>query len=158
MTQHSAETKTEALRLYLEVGATKAAKLTGVPKRTINGWATENNLVAQATTRKQTEAANAASRVQRTWADFRTNEALAAGATANRLRARIQQMIEGEAAGRDVQAYSISYGIFIDKADQLNNQATQRIEVWAESELDRELRSLIGEMEDTIREHRGQPE
>jgi hypothetical protein len=54
-----------------------------------------------------------------------------------------------------LRARAIAYGIFIDKAEILSNQATARIEVWAESEVDVELRRLIAEMEERTRDSGG---
>lgn len=86
------------------------------------------------------------------WADYRSKEAIAAGATANRLRQEIRTRVENGVDGKDLQAIATAYGILIDKAEKLSNQATERIEVWAESEVDRELREAITELEARVRE------
>jgi hypothetical protein len=150
---HPPEVRQHALSLFPQHGAAETSRLTGVPERTISDWASKAGIVAPADAEKTRAArAGSAERVQRTWADFRENEALSAGAAANVLRARIRTLIEQAAPGREVQAHAIAYGILIDKAELLSGQASQRIEVWAQTEIDVELRGLILKMEDSIRE------
>jgi len=150
---YPAEEREAALALYTQHGAAEASRRSGIPDRTILSWAKAAGITAGADPEK-TRAMTAAhaERVQRTWADFRENEALAAGAAANVLRTRIRDLVASEAPGREVQAHAIAYGILIDKAELLSGQASQRIEVWAQTELDVELRGLIVKMEDSIRE------
>jgi hypothetical protein len=153
--RRSAEEREAALALFDEYGAAETARRTGIPVRTVTEWASKAGLIAPADAEK-TRAAHAATadRVQRTWADFRENEALSAGAAANVLRTRIRDLVASQAPGREVQAHAVAYGILIDKAELLSGQASQRIEVWAQTDLDVELRGLIVKMEDTIRERR----
>jgi hypothetical protein len=40
-----------------------------------------------------------------------------------------------------------AYEILINKAEMLSGQATERIAIWAEQDLDRELRELVKEIE-----------
>ena len=93
----------------------------------------------------------AAERVATAWGDFRAQEALAAGAAANRMRREALEASQERNAGL-LRARIIAYGIFIDKAELLSGQATERIQVWAESEVDRELREAMRQLEDRIRE------
>jgi hypothetical protein len=122
----------------------------GTTDRTIRRWAAAAGAieaVPDAVEKTAAARAAAAERVSRSWADFREQEALASGALAARLRAEIRSRVDAGAQGRDVQALAVSYGILVDKAELLSGQATSRIEVWAESEVDRELREAIAEME-----------
>lgn len=154
MPEYTADQRAEALHLYQEHGAVDASTRTGIPRRTISRWATRAGVVPQVN-REKTEAARAvaAEKVATVWADFRSREATASGATAAAIRAVIRyQLQEHPENGRNLQSLAIAYGIMIDKAELLSGQATARIEVWAESELDRDLRALIDEMEARINE------
>lgn len=51
----------------------------------------------------------------------------------------------------DAKTLAVVYGIMIDKAELLSGNATERIETWAQTEVDRELHQLVAEMEETIR-------
>jgi hypothetical protein len=62
---------------------------------------------------------------------------------------RLPQHVTAQAAL--LRARVVAYGIFIDKAELLSGQATQRIQVWSESEVDRDLRAAMAEMEERIR-------
>lgn len=153
MAVYTPEQRQQAVALYQQVGTAETSRQTGIPTRTILTWASEAGAVAHAGREKTAEArAASAERVVADWADYRSREAAAAGATANRLRRELVERMEAGAAGRDVQAMAIAYGIMVDKAELLSGNATSRIETWATSELDRDLRSLIAEMEDQIRE------
>ena len=106
------------------------------------------------------------------WAEYRSKEAAASGATASRLRNAILEQVEGEPimedrtaddgtpiqvqvgvriSGRNLQSLAVSYGIMIDKAELLSGNATERIESFAVTEADLALRDLVVQMEDTIR-------
>ena len=142
-----------AVDLAAEHGPTEASKLLDIPRRTISDWMKKAGVEPpQANTEKTTKArAVAAERVATAWADYRENEATAAGATANRIRQEIRKRVDDGADGSDIRHLATAYGILVDKAEKLSDRATQRIEVWSESELDRDLRTLVAEMEDRIR-------
>lgn len=145
---YTPEQKTEAAQLADQLGVAEASRRLNIPARTIRGWRKPAQANAQKT---ETARAAAAERVATQWADYRSREATAAGATAAALRNELRARIEANSDGRDLQAVATAYGIMIDKADKLADQATQRIEMWAESELDRDLKALVTEMEDRIR-------
>ena len=145
------EQKTQVLALWPELGTAGTEQQTGVAARTILRYVTEAGLMTHDRQEKTVEArAAAAERISTAWADFRAQEALAAGAAANRMRREaLEASLEKNAAL--LKARVVAYGIFIDKAELLSGQATQRIQIWAESEIDRELRTAMAEMEDRIR-------
>lgn len=151
------EQRTEALSLYQDIGTTATSKRLSIPRRTILEWAKAAGLIARADAGK-TAAATAANveRVQAAWGDYREREALGAGAAAVKLREGVLTASEAENE-RLLRARAIAYGIMIDKAELLSGRATQRIETWAESELDASIRHLIREMEDRIVEDAGAP-
>jgi hypothetical protein len=153
--QYTDTQKAEAIDLYEEIGMAETSRRLGIPKRTIGNWVRAADRVVRANPEKIAEMkAQNAQRVQQTWADFREAEALSSGALASRMRTRIRDSVEAGEAGREIQALVTAYAILIDKAEMLSGQATQRIEVWAESELDRELKGLIVDMEAVVRERR----
>ena len=140
-----------AIELYQQVGATEASTRLDIPRRTILDWASKAGVVAQADQEKTSEArAVGAERITTAWADFRAQEALAAGAAANRMRREVLEA-STERNANLLKARVVAYGIFIDKAELLSGQATQRIQVWAESEVDRELREAMAQLEERIR-------
>ena len=146
---YTLEQRTQAVELADEVGPAEASRQTGIPKRTISNW---REPAAHANAEKTAAAREvAAERVATAWGDFRAQEALAAGAAANRMRREALEASTERNAGL-LRARIIAYGIFIDKAELLSGQATERIQVWAESEVDRELREAMRQLEDRIRE------
>ena len=148
MAKYTDEQREQAVALANEVGPSEASRQLGIPRRTISSWRTP----AQADDEKtKTARAVAAERVATQWADYRSSEAASAGASANRIRREISNRLEN-ASGREIRDLATAYGIMIDKAEKLSDEATARIEVWAESELDRDLRALVDEMEERIRE------
>lgn len=143
MTTYTDQDKEHALNLYTQHGATHAANETGISRRTILRWANDAGLVSQANQEKTTQArAAAAEKVATEWADFRSGEAVNAGASAANIRSAIRNRV---AAGdpRGVRDLAVAYGIMIDKAELLSGHATERVETWAESDVDRELREAI---------------
>ena len=164
------EDRAEALAIYKTEGVTKASDETGINRRTITRWANAAGIVPQDSTQKTTRArADAATRIATSWADYRARESTNAGAQAAAIRNVIRDQLAGspiiahDAAGdpkvvgtkvdgRNVQSLTTAYGIFIDKAELLSGNATSRVETWASSELDRDLKDLVTEMEETIRE------
>ncbi len=162
-TSYTDEQRDEAVAMYREHGATHTATTLDIPRRTILDWAKKAGAVAQADQEKTAEArAVAAERVASTWGDFREDEALGAGSGAVQLRQRLLQAAtsdyETDEDGRVyggpepalIRACATAYGILIDKAELLSGRATARIETWAESELDDEIRGLVAEMEGRI--------
>jgi hypothetical protein len=157
---YSEAEKAKGLDLYQTVGPAAAAAQLGTSERTIHRWAAAAGLVEPVTDVEQkTRAARAANaeRVARVWADFREQEALAAGALAARLRNELRTRVDSRGEGKDLRDLAVTYGILIDKAELLSGQATSRIEVWAETELDQELKDLVAEMEGVIRERGRSP-
>lgn len=150
MATYTDEQQEQAVRLSEEVGPAEASRQLDIPLRTLNRWRNEAG-VAQANAEKTADArAKAAERVSTEWADYRSKEAIAAGAEANHVRRKLRETVDSGPAN-DAYKYALVYGILIDKAEKLSNQATERIEVWAESEVDRDLREAIGELEERIR-------
>lgn len=143
--RYTDEQRQQAVDLYTEHGTAEASRRTGIPRRTIRRWANQAGAVAAANT-KETEAATRAARIQAAWGDYREQEALQAGGTAARARRRVAEALD---AGdhQVIRAAAIAYGILIDKAELLSGRATERIESWSESELDRELRDLVRRLE-----------
>ena len=151
MTSYTDTEKAEALNLYDEHGTAEASRRTGISGTSIKRWAAQAGRVVQTSTQKTAtaRAANAA-RVQQAWGDFREGEALSAGAAASVVRKALLAAVENLSA-RDARELAVTYGILIDKAELLSGNATERIEHWAESEVDAELRRLVTEMETRVR-------
>ncbi len=170
MRPYSDADKQRALKIFEKSGATAAAKVIGCDKATITRWAkaagiTSNVIpITQAAT-ATARAANAV-RVQKAWGDYREAEAFGVGVAASQLRRRAlaateytigdtegkQSVVKVALPARDVKDLAIAYGIFIDKAELLSGRATARIESWAESEVDAELRRIVKEFEDATRD------
>ncbi len=162
--------RAHALDLFTALGVTKASDETGINRRTITRWANAAGIVPQDSTQKTTRArADAATAIATQWADYRLRESTNAGAQAAAIRGAVRDALAGtpiiahdkdgnptvvgnKVDGRNIQSLTTAYGIFIDKAELLSGNATSRIETWATSELDRDLKELVTEMEDTIRE------
>lgn len=175
-TVYTPEQREQVLELWPEHGTAETARITGVAPRTILRYVTDAGLMTHDRQEKTEEArAAAAEKVSAAWGDFRAQEALAAGSAANRMRREVLEA--STAASIDIPSFLeqkdlrllkdwpalisananllkarvIAYGIFIDKAELLSGQATSRIELWAESQVDRDLRSAMEELEDRIR-------
>ena len=142
--RHTTAAKARAVAIYQTQGSAQAAETLGVSKRTILTWAKD----AGATSREGAKRTAEASRVQRAWGDFREGEALAAGEAAGTLRGKVLDADKS----RDAKDWAIAYGIFIDKAELLSGRATSRVETWAESEVDAELRRGVREFEQVTRQ------
>ena len=151
-TTYTEDQRAEAVAMYREHGATHTATTLDIPRRTILDWAKKAGAVAQADQEKTADArAVAAERVAAVWGDFREDEALGAGSAAVQLRQRLLTAATADMPEPQlIRACATAYGILIDKAELLSGRATQRIETWAESELDDEIRGLVAEMEDRI--------
>ena len=166
--QYTAADKQHALDEWQAHGTAEAARRTGITGRTLTRWAKAAGMMSEDLQQKTTEArAAGAQQVSEVWADYRSKEAAAAGATASRMRNAILEQVEGEPIMEDtddgqvqvgtlinvrnLQSLSVAYGILIDKAELLSGHATERIESFAVTELDHSLRELTEQMEDTIR-------
>ena len=148
---YTPEQKQQVITMWPELGTAETERLTGVPARTILRYVNEAGLMSHDRQEKTAEMRAAMSeKVVAAWGDFRQQEALAAGSTAARMR-RAAIEASDERDSNLLRARVIAYGIFIDKAELLSGQATQRIALWAESEIDRDLRKAIEEMEEKIR-------
>ena len=165
-TLYTTEQKEEAVNTWQELGTAEASRQTGIPGRTLRRWANDKGLVSQANAQKTGEArAAGALKAATAWGDFREAEALSAGAAAARLRNRLLEgrIIPGREdkngnpvfvpiEAKEVKDLAVAYGILVDKAELLSGKATSRIEVWAESELDRDLKQAMAEMEEMVRD------
>lgn len=175
--KYTAEQRTEAVAAYTEHGATKASEQLDIPKRTILDWARTAGVIAQAGTQQTHEARAAnAEKVQAAWGDYREREALGAGNQAVFLRARLREAVESNktlvdaatdgtskveprlihAVAQHISALNRSYGTAIDKAELLSGRATARIEEWSDSEVTQKIRSSVRDMEDVVRDYRGE--
>ncbi len=139
MTNYTDAQKAEAVNLYLVIGATAAAKQTGISRRSISTWANQAGHTAQANIKK-TEVAR---------------EVLASAVAEKReelrgllLEAGIHHVTQSIAAdtGRDAQAYMTGAGIGIDKYRLEMGEATGRTETVdlasAEASIDLEVERL----------------
>lgn len=145
--------RSEALDLHAEHGTAETSRRTGISSTTITRWAREAGRTVQTDVEKTATArAAGAERVLQAWGDFRAGEAMQAGAVAGKARNRLAEALDDPARpiGR-AKELAVVYGIMIDKAELLSGNATERIEHWAESEVDRELKRLVSEMENRAR-------
>ena len=139
MSNYTDAQKAEAVKLYDEVGATEAARQTGISRRSINTWANQAGHTAQANIKK-TEAAR---------------EVLAAVTAKKREELRevlldagihhVKQSIAAD-SGREAQSYMTGAGIGIDKYRLEMGEATGRTKTVdlasAESTIDLEVERL----------------
>ena len=152
--RYSASEKARALQMYREIGPSATARKTGIPYQTLKRWAQEAKVVPDNVTPQEQAArshAMAAQRASGKWADFREEEAAAAGAAAQIVRDRLLELIPGDDP-QMIRAVIEAYDKLISNAERLSGQATERIQVWAGTDLDKELRQLVGQLEDRIRE------
>ena len=150
--QYTDAQKSEAVALYPEHGTAETARRTNIPPRTITRWARDAGLTAQASTQKTAKArAAGAERVAQAWGDFREAEAMGAGATAIRAREAITAALaDPKISAVEAKALAVTYGILIDKAELLSGNATARVQVWAESEVDSELRAMVADFDKVV--------
>ena len=137
--------KEEALDVYLKRGTKAAADHAGVTVRTIARWAADAGMSGP-NDEKAMLGHQEAARITQVWGDYREREAMAAGAAAAHLRNQIIEASDDRDAPL-LRARAISYGVLIDKAELLSGKATSRVEVWAQTELDAELRRLVEQLE-----------
>ena len=156
MSQYTDADRSEAVALYDEHGTAETAKRTGINPRTIRRWAKEAGHVSEADAKKTSTArAVGAERVAQAWGDFREAEAMGAGATAIRAREAITAALaDPKISAVEAKALAVTYGILIDKAELLSGNATERVQVWAESEVDAELRAMVAEFDKVVNRDR----
>jgi len=131
------DTRAEAVRLYVEVGAAEASRRTDVPARTIRRWASEAAL-SQARD-KTLEDAGARLRVQMTEQRLELHARL--GDEALNL---LDRLSADDTAAKDVRDLAISFGILFDKLRLESGEATSRVESVSpiEAELERMAREF----------------
>lgn len=164
MATYTATQKQQVIELWPEHGTAETARRTGVPSRTVLRYVKDAGLMTQDRQEKTAEMRTALSeKVTAAWSDFRAQEALAAGSAAARMRREVLEASQEaelavgvspaavSAQASLLKARVVAYGVFIDKAELLSGLATKRIEVWAESEVDRDLREAVELMEAKIR-------
>lgn len=151
--RYTASERARAMQLYREHGPAQAARRLGIPYETIRRWARDSGEIKPSQTpHEQTARAHAmaTTRVSSKWADVRTTEADEAGAAARMARERILDVLYSD-DHQMLRAAVNAYEILINKAEMLSGQATERIAVWAEQDLDRELKELVKTLEDQKR-------
>ena len=155
MPNYTETQKAEAVKLYDEHGTAQAATRTGIPPRTIRRWANQAGHVAEANTEKTATArAKGAEQVAEAWGDFRAAEATGAGTTATKVRDAILAVVDHGGRSREARDLAVTYGILIDKAELLSGNATARVEVWSESQVDAELRAMVAEFDKVVNRDR----
>jgi len=142
--------KTDALVTYREHGACEAGRQTGIPQKTISGWAKQSGIQSDAPQKTRAATEMAALRMARLREE-------AKGKLAERVVDLLDRMDEEhvEFVGKDgrrervdrasaeaVRHYSISVGVLIDKLRLEMGEATDRTEHVSQSEFDREVAEL----------------
>ncbi len=152
--RYSASEKAKAIQLYQDIGVGATSRRLGIPSRTLNRWAEDAGVrhTGQADPKDQILHAHAATakRVTDKWGDLREDEADEAGRAAQEVRVRLLELLVGDDA-QMLRAVTDAYRALIDKAEALSGQASERIAIWAEQDIDRELKQLMKDMEDDRR-------
>lgn len=152
--KYTPQQRTEAVNAYTTHGTAEASRRTGIPPRTIRTWAKQAGATAATAAANQKNSppakAEEATRVIHAWGDYREREAMAAGAEAAHARQTLRHHLD-QGDTKAAKDCGVIYGIMVDKAELLSGRATQRVEAWATSELDRSLRELVDEMENVVR-------
>lgn len=151
--RYSPKERANAIATYKEIGPSAASRKLGIPYQTLKRWVQEAGVVPDEVSPQEQAArshAMAAARTSGKWADFREQEAAAAGAAAEIVRDRLIDLIPGDDA-QMLRAVTDAYDKLITNAERLSGQATERIQVWAQTDLDKELRGLVSELEDRVR-------
>ena len=117
----------------------------GISRSTVHRYAKRHGWVKPDAEVHKARTAHASAAAAKAWSQMREAEANEAGAAASRLRERVLDEAEGT-NHLMLRALSIAYGIFVDKADKLADQVTDRHLVTVEDELDREIAELITQM------------
>lgn len=151
--RYTSSERSRAMEIYREHGPAQAARRLGIPYETIRRWARDAGEVKPSQTpHEQTAQAHAmaTTRVAAKWADMRVEEADNAGDAARLARERILDVLVTD-DHQMLRAVVNAYEILINKAEMLSGQASERIAIWAESDLDRELKGLVKTLEDAKR-------
>ncbi len=151
MPQYTDKQRAAAVALYDEHGTAETAKRTGINPRTIRRWAKDAGHVSEDNAEKTTKArAAGAQQVAEAWGDFRAAEATGAGTTATQVRDAILAAVVHGGRSRQARDLAVTYGILVDKAELLSGNATERVAVWAETEVDVELRAMVAEFDEVV--------
>jgi transposase-like protein len=151
--RYTASERARAMQIYREHGPSQASRRLGIPYETVRRWARDSGEVKPAQTPHEQTArshAMATTRVAAKWADTRLTEADNAGHAAQLARERILDVLMTD-DHQMLRAAVNAYEILINKAEMMSGQATERIAVWAEQDLDRELKELVKTLEDSKR-------
>lgn len=145
--RYTASERARTLQIYREYGPTIAAQRMGIPYETVRRWA-KNSGETPPTTMAQVATAHAAAAVRTAgkWADVRESEADSAGDAARIARERILDLVITD-DHQMLRAAVNAYEVLINKAEMMSGQATERIAIWAEQDIDRELRELVHSIE-----------
>lgn len=152
--RYTASERARAMQIYREYGPTIASRRMGVPYETIRRWAKDAGETPPSMTPAEQSArshAMATQRVSGKWAEVREAEADAAGDAARIARERLLDVLVTD-DHQMLRAATDAYKTLIDKAEMLSGQATERIAIWAEGDLDRELRELVHSLEEQKRQ------
>lgn len=152
--RYTSSERARAMEIYREHGPAQAARRLGIPYETIRRWARDGGEIKPALTPHEQSArahAMATTRVSAKWAEARVEEADKAGAAAQQARERLLDVLMSD-DHQMLRAAVNAYEVLINKAEMLSGQASERIAIWAETDLDRELKSLVKTLEDAKRQ------
>ena len=151
--RYTASERARTLQIYREYGPTIAGRRMGIPYETVRRWAKDAGEVPPETPNAQIARhhAMAAARTTTKWADVREKEADEAGEAARIARERLLDVLVTD-DHQMLRAAVNAYEVLINKAEMLSGQATERIAIWAEQDIDRELRELVHSIEDEKRQ------
>jgi len=127
----------EALRLYVELGPAEAARRTGIPAGTVRSWAVRSGATGDRTA-KATASVEAA---RLSWAQRRAEIKTRAGEAA----AGFLERAIGAEGTRDVRNLMGGFAVAVDKAQLLDGEATERVEVSAD-----ERRQRVAKLRDDL--------
>lgn len=146
--RYTASERARTLQIYREYGPTIAARRMGIPYETVRRWAKDAGEVPPESPNTQIARhhAMAAARTTTKWADVREKEADEAGEAARIARERVLDVLVTD-DHQMLRAAVNAYETLINKAEMLSGQATERIAIWAEQDIDRELRELVKSIE-----------
>jgi len=130
--KYPAPVRAEALHLYAEVGPAEAARRLDLPAGTVRSWAKRAGVTGERT--KQATAAVEAARL--TWSQRKAELVTRTGeAAADFLERSIAAAEAGDT--RDVRDLVNAFGVAVDKAQLLDGEATERVEVSADERRER---------------------
>ncbi|KKN15606.1 hypothetical protein LCGC14_0984560, partial [marine sediment metagenome] len=148
----------KAVNLYIQHGTTQASQQSGIPKRTLQRWAKDSGIVAQARIKTDT----ARTELARVNAERRERIKTSLLTKIEDLLGRMdlphidfkgkdaQQVTYPTATSGDVKNYAVSVAVLIDKYRLEMGESTSRAEITfeqAESRLDKEFEELVKEYE-----------